>query len=482
MLELQNLESKKKDLIIIVLISLLLKLPYLHYSFLANDETTFILVGRDILDGYLPYIRAWDNKGPIFYLIFSISNLFSDPFVSTRILSLIFTIFSAFILYKIVEKLDLENKRIPFYTTIIFIITSSVDKTNHAMMTGTFVMPFILLSTLILIQQKKKNNEIILLSFCLSIIILTRQNLIIFCILAYFLLLKDNIKNRKLLLINLIFFSTGFLVLLLILLAYNFYENGLEIFFNNYYLSALDFNKASKINLNFIIDWFGYFLKSGTLIFFFLLTISLCLIKYKNKIINNIILINASLAISVLIVKAVHEQYLLILYPLSSVLISIFFYKIFKENFLKISKLFIIYFFFLYSLNTIKHLYSYNDSWREYASKINPIIEKDNLFSFSTPFYLLLKKELPTNIVHLTALLGDYPSIYKYTNNTQRSAKEEINKIFSKKIKWILIDKRDDLINKEVYPNISKNLYQNYKIYDSNSNFELYRIKNNYER
>ena len=89
---------------------------------------------------------------------------------------------------------------------------------------------------------------------------------------------------------------------------------------------------------------------------------------------------------------------------------------------------------------------------------------------------------MPTNIVHLTALLGSYPSIYKYTNNTQRSAKEEINKIFSKKIKWILIDKRDDLINKEVYPNISKNLYQNYKIYDSNSNFELYRIKNNYER
>lgn len=53
----------------IVALTLLLRLPYVHYAKLNPDETIYAVIGREILHGAVPYRDVWELKPPlIFYL------------------------------------------------------------------------------------------------------------------------------------------------------------------------------------------------------------------------------------------------------------------------------------------------------------------------------------------------------------------------------------------------------------------------------
>jgi len=45
-------------------LSMLLRLPFSFVSVIDWDESTFIIMGQEILDGHLPYTRLWDFKLP----------------------------------------------------------------------------------------------------------------------------------------------------------------------------------------------------------------------------------------------------------------------------------------------------------------------------------------------------------------------------------------------------------------------------------
>lgn len=61
--------SRRTCFIILALATLIVRLPF----FLPEndlDESTFILLGQDILKGHLPYVTLWDLKPPLLYVFF----------------------------------------------------------------------------------------------------------------------------------------------------------------------------------------------------------------------------------------------------------------------------------------------------------------------------------------------------------------------------------------------------------------------------
>src|SRR5262245_37041944 len=46
-------------------LTLLLRLPFSFVSAIAWDEGTFVIMGQEILDGYLPFTRPWDVNRPL---------------------------------------------------------------------------------------------------------------------------------------------------------------------------------------------------------------------------------------------------------------------------------------------------------------------------------------------------------------------------------------------------------------------------------
>lgn len=51
--------------------ALLIRLPFFFPAVINWDESTFILMGQDLLDGHLPYTNLWDNKPPLLFGAFA---------------------------------------------------------------------------------------------------------------------------------------------------------------------------------------------------------------------------------------------------------------------------------------------------------------------------------------------------------------------------------------------------------------------------
>ena len=67
-------------------VTLATRLPYFTVSVVNWDESTFALLGQDLLDGHLPYTHLWDTKPPLVYVMFAlIIYLFGRSIVALRI-------------------------------------------------------------------------------------------------------------------------------------------------------------------------------------------------------------------------------------------------------------------------------------------------------------------------------------------------------------------------------------------------------------
>ena len=55
-----------KLFIFLTLLTIILQGQYLDFETIDADVHTYLLVGNDVLNGFLPYENQWDDKGPIF--------------------------------------------------------------------------------------------------------------------------------------------------------------------------------------------------------------------------------------------------------------------------------------------------------------------------------------------------------------------------------------------------------------------------------
>ena len=58
--------------VVLLAFTLLTRLPYFTVSVINWDESTFAILGQDLLDGHLPYTHLWDNKPPLVYVLFAL--------------------------------------------------------------------------------------------------------------------------------------------------------------------------------------------------------------------------------------------------------------------------------------------------------------------------------------------------------------------------------------------------------------------------
>ena len=57
-------------------------------------------MGSEVLNGNLPYIKYFDNKGPLLYILFSITDIVGDQIINARIIANIFVFISSILLFK----------------------------------------------------------------------------------------------------------------------------------------------------------------------------------------------------------------------------------------------------------------------------------------------------------------------------------------------------------------------------------------------
>lgn len=91
--------------LIIIMFTLVTQISSLTEEVINSDESTFIIMGNELVDGYLPYVRQFDVKPPMmFFLLAGVIAMFGKSYVAIRIFGDILLIITAIITYFLAKK------------------------------------------------------------------------------------------------------------------------------------------------------------------------------------------------------------------------------------------------------------------------------------------------------------------------------------------------------------------------------------------
>lgn len=143
----------EKFLIIIILLSILVRIPFLNPSF--SDENFYFNAGKIISEGKIPYKDFFFAHPPLqIYLYALIFKIFGVSLFIGKLFPLILSSLSVFLVFKIVDRL--YNTKTGFLASLIFLIMPgfiAFSSMGYGMWESIF---FILLSTYFIVKNNPK--------------------------------------------------------------------------------------------------------------------------------------------------------------------------------------------------------------------------------------------------------------------------------------------------------------------------------------
>lgn len=142
------------------------------------DESTFILLAGELVDGKLPYVENFDNKPPgIFFLLAAAMVVFGETLWTVRLLGDVFLFGSAVAVYYSV--VTLTNNRIGAGVAGIALIALHVPNIGQFTGTGLVAAGFLSISLWALIAVRDRLWGVAVAALALSLAVLVRSNLAI---------------------------------------------------------------------------------------------------------------------------------------------------------------------------------------------------------------------------------------------------------------------------------------------------------------
>lgn len=148
--------DKLRDHIVFFLLlsySFLLRFPFAFRDYIDRDESTFILVAQNWVDGFLPYTELWDLKPPLTFLYFAaIIFLFGKNLIAIRLAGILTVGLIAFFTYLIAK--ILAGKKIAFWSSVLTVLLISAFGSLQGVMSEHISMLFFMPAVYLLIRYK----------------------------------------------------------------------------------------------------------------------------------------------------------------------------------------------------------------------------------------------------------------------------------------------------------------------------------------
>lgn len=465
-------------LISIIFLIFLTRVGYWNLVIVGGmDESTYLLTGREILNGKVPYLDFWEIKPPIAFLPYILPNLFENPILANRIIGFFIIIICSYsVFFQLTKITNVFNSQI---ITILFIILNSQEQFQNINLT-IYIYPLLLFISHYLLLNERKKIHYFILGICVSLICLIRPNFyllvpgIIFIITIFE---KNKIKNI------LYYILGGLLPLICIILFYLTVDDGLKILFNFVFnlLAA-----GSYVDLIWNLREIIRYLLDGIDGVITISAIFLILYKFKEiiKIKENVIIIILFFCCLFSVINVFTGQFQFNNFYIYLVLVIGILVKNIeiKKNEIKdqikiilfcsllpiilISSIAIIKNYnFLNTTNNkyLKYNFDKSDKNSIALTKLKKLIKSnERIYSYDSFFYLTLKKQLPTKIIHPTNFKR--LSIYENIIGVEKTKEKEFENILSKKIDWLIIKK--DVLDKDNFytENFKKKLVSEWKL------------------
>lgn len=180
------LYSGRKDaaiLLLLVLVSILLRLPFFFIDLIDWDESVFILMGQWLADGNLPYIGIWDIKPPLGFAFFAgVILALGKSLVMIRLAGAIWLGIAAFVIYRVALKLG-SPLQAGFAGVFTLAVVSLTISSGQAVMMEHVAMVPLLASLAILMKRSPCKIDYFWAGFLVGAAVLTRLNLAITAVL-----------------------------------------------------------------------------------------------------------------------------------------------------------------------------------------------------------------------------------------------------------------------------------------------------------
>jgi 4-amino-4-deoxy-L-arabinose transferase-like glycosyltransferase len=112
------------------------------------DESTFILMAQEIVDGRLPYVTLWDLKPPLLFAILAGAiAAFGHDVAAVRLAGLLCVFIAALQIHLLASRR--WDARTAWTAAVLFIIAASAVKDGQATMSEYVTLPFLLGATLV---------------------------------------------------------------------------------------------------------------------------------------------------------------------------------------------------------------------------------------------------------------------------------------------------------------------------------------------
>ena len=189
--------SDKKLLFIFILISTILRLFSFSPSVLDHDESTYMIIGRDILNGKSLYTDVTDTKPVGIFLFYALLEfLFGDSIFLKRLVFAIIVGITAYLISGVSKKM-FGNTRVAFASGLIYIIYTSTWTLHGRSPNTELLFNLTTISTLLLFLNPRKSN--FFLGGLITGIGFIIKYLVLFDLAAFmlFFFIIDILNNRK---------------------------------------------------------------------------------------------------------------------------------------------------------------------------------------------------------------------------------------------------------------------------------------------
>src|SRR5262245_37063745 len=222
--------------------SIVIRFPWFFMDIIDRDESVFILVGKYLSQGHLPYTVVWDIKPPLGFIFFAAATyIFNDSLIAIRIGGAVLVAISAYLVFVICGTFTkVEHALVSAIFTIIG-LSLLVPSAHCVTMEHVAIVP--LLTALALIIRNPSAPGYILIGVLLGTATLVRTNLgyvaiIVFLAAALIPSSQDKYTRLK----NMFRVGAGGILVLLITMLPYAMTGYLSLFLTSVFLVPIDYS------------------------------------------------------------------------------------------------------------------------------------------------------------------------------------------------------------------------------------------------
>ena len=286
------------------------------YEVITWDEATYIIAGREVLMGFLPYESLYEMKPPLLYYMYSIPLFFSQSLEAIRIYGIINIAISSFLIFYILKEYIKKN-----HSILAALSFASLMNYYFWLETSSEIvaLPFILISYIFFKNHEKSNINLFLSGIFISISTLIRLNIAYLVIFMVVFLIIKKIKIKKKIREIFLFGISGLIPLIFIIIIY--YKQDL---ISLLYAGMVEVSLAYSSENSFLIGIYKYMKTIYKLCYFnpfpfLILTILFIFMIFKKSLLEKdnkyLILFISGIMFSILITGQGFSHHLILIIP-----------------------------------------------------------------------------------------------------------------------------------------------------------------------